>query len=644
MAGLKKCLGVDLGTNAVKIVELTYDKKGIKATRVGLGEVSLEASATVEEQRRTIVSTFKDVLKKNKFTCREAVFAIPGQKVFIRRFPLPASSPERLNRIVAYEARQQIPFDIDKTDLQWQFFDIPGSDEVEVLLVAVRLDEIKSYMSLVNKCGVKAVAVAVTSLALFNAQTFFDSPAQAIMDRITGSTKKDKPAAKGKKKGLGLSFGKKKKGAEEEIENENTVDVQEENSEESFEFDEVKGFVNIGAGAMDLIIASQNAKNAYLKFPRSVPAGGNDITRAIIKACSVSSFLDAERIKKHQTHLKTANFDPSDGDINIEACDAATKATDRIVSELRKSLDFFISQPDGMAVDSLVISGGQANLEGMADYIEEKLAVPVEVRTGAPEAFPFQWPEDITMTDYVVATGLALQGIGQGNVVVDFLPEERKISRDFPIKIVAILVILFGLSVALLSQAGRSYTTEYRNQASNIQQILDRNAPLVSARTSAQARRDQAATLYTNFSQLTLDRLYWFRFLEQISSVKPAAVVINQITMEHDGKIIIIGVSETQSSSAAFNKALNQAFPDADPSPEILGSSEVRGPSYGFPETPVVFLFRIEFKVADKLNRLEVTPTPLPNLTNNPNQPNNNFGRPNTGRQNRPGRPTVPNF
>lgn len=644
MAGLRKCLGVDLGTNAVKIVELTYDKKGIRATRVGLGEVTLEATASVEEQRSTIVSTFKDVLKKNKFTSREAVFAIPGQKVFIRRFPLPASSPERLNRIVAYEARQQIPFDIDKTDLQWQFFDMPGTDEVEVLLVAVRLDEIKSYMALVNKCGIKAVAVAVTSLALFNAQTFFDSPAQAILDRISGTSGKAKDPAKKKKAGFGLSFGKKKTAPEPEEETV-TEATDGENPEGEMMFDEVKGFVNIGAGAMDLIIAAQNPKTAYMKFPRSVPVGGNDVTKAIMKACSVSSFLDAERIKKHQTHLMTANFDPEEGDINEDACMAATKSTDKIVAELRKSLDFFISQPDGMAVDSLILSGGQANLAGMADYLEERLSVPVEVRTGSPENFPFQWPQEVSMTDYVVATGLALQGLGFGNIVVDFLPEDRKISRDFPLKIVAILAVLFALSVALLTQAGKSYSREYASESENIQRTLDANEPLVTARGLVQTRRDETATLYSNIAQISVDRLYWFRFLEVISDVKPSAVVINQITMNHDGKIFIAGVSETQASAAVFNNGLKAAFPEAKPEPQLLGSDPVPGPAFGFPDTPSVYLFRIEFKVTDKINRLEVKPTPLPQAPGNNQNPDVLGGRPEQGgRPGLSGRPSVQNF
>ena len=45
-----------------------------------------------------------------------------------------------------------------------------------------------------------------------------------------------------------------------------------------------------------------------------------------------------------------------------EACEAATAVCDRIVAELRRSLDYFISQPYGMAVDTIVLSGAGAML------------------------------------------------------------------------------------------------------------------------------------------------------------------------------------------------------------------------------------------------------------------------------------------
>ena len=37
------------------------------------------------------------------------------------------------------------------------------------------------------------------------------------------------------------------------------------------------------------------------------------------------------------------------------------------------------SQPDGVAVDSIVLSGGLARLKYLASYVEEKMGLPVQL-------------------------------------------------------------------------------------------------------------------------------------------------------------------------------------------------------------------------------------------------------------------------
>lgn len=661
MAVVKKCLGVDLGTNTIKVVELTYDKKNVKVTKTGIGEVGLELSATPEERRTAILKTLKDVLKKNKISTKDAVFSLPGQKVFIRRFRLPMTSPERLERVIAYEARQQVPFDISKTDFQYQVYEIPEDNEVEILLAAIRLDEIKSFMGMVNKTGLKPVAVAVSSFAVFNAQSFFDSPAELILEKLAGpkskkeeegdegGKKEAKAEDKGKKKSGGIAevfskFTKKKKGGEEKPEDQDEQDSDNQDDENDMVFDDVKGFVNIGAGAMDLAIVTQNPKAAYLKFARSVPTAGNEITKSIMKACNVTSFLDAERIKKHQTQLMTFDYEEgADPNLNTDACAAATQSVDRILAELRKTLDFFISQADGMAVDKLVLSGGQANLTGLKDYIEEKLTVPVELRDEVPGELPIKWPENVETTDYIVSTGLALQGIGVSSVSVDFLPEEKKITRDFPWKMVAALAIMFIASMYFMSQAGQQYASNYQSAAEDMQRIIDRNRPLSNKFQKAQERRDQIATKYTEFAQTIPDRDYALDFLVKISNAKPANVVLNTLTLEHNGDVRIVGVSEFQAAAATFNNALKVQFEELKDEPQVNQSIAASGDQYGFSDIPTVYLFEITFRVGDKYNRMEITPTPNPELQNNNNQPGGLYGIPGAGGRPAGGRPAGGN-
>lgn len=605
MATLRRCLGVDLGSNAVKVVELAIDRKGVRVIAAGSEETGVEPATGADERKAAIAKALKSVIRKNKMSSRHAIFALPGQKVFVRRFRLPETTPERMEKIVAFEARQQIPFPIDKTDLQWQFFPLPGEGEVEVLLVAVRHDEVREYMTLANRTGLKSMCVSVSSFALFNAQTFFSRPAAEIDKRLAELT-----SPRGGKSPGGLAalkkLSKKKKGAEE-----TAADQQE--TQGGFEFEEVRGYVNIGAGAMDLIIAPQG-KNPAPKFSRSVPTAGNEVTRSIMQACDIASFPDAERIKKFQTKLASFDFDTDDDpNLNQTACAAATQSVDRLVAELRRSLDFFITQPDGMAVDALAISGGQALMPGLAKYIEEKLTIPVTLTESAPDGLPFKWPDGTKATEYMVALGLALQGVGLSTVGVDFLPEDRKILRDFPYKTVGVMGALLAGAIVMTFGAGDTFAVKYANAATSARDLANSNKPRISAMQMIQDRQNKVAGDFDKFREGVGQRNYWMDFLALVSEQKPADVLVLDVFGNHDGFVRIVGACESQRSAADFNSNLKTNLKELDTEPELKDIRQAQGAQLGMPDKPTVFRFVIELKTGDKLNRLEVTPTPDPN-------------------------------
>ncbi|MCB2154516.1 pilus assembly protein PilM [bacterium] len=601
MATLKKCLGVDLGTSAVKVVELAVDRTGVKVVKAASMETNIDPSAPAEERRTAVAKTLRDLIRKNKISTKNAVFAIPGQKVFIRRFRLPETTEERLERIVTYEARQQIPFPLDKTDLQWQFFPVPEDKEVEVLLVAVRHDEVTDFMSLVGKTGLKPIFIAVSSFAIFNTQAFLTKPAAAILE-ILAPKKKAKPKKEKKPKKA-----KKKKGEaeapEEEVVAEEPMD--DDMSADEFVYEEVKGYVNIGAAAMDLAIAREG-KKALLGFSRSVPTAGNEITRSVMEACQISSFHDAERIKRHQTRLMTFDFEfEEDPNINHDACSAATHSADRMISELRRSIDFYISQPDGMAVDSLVLSGGQALLPGMDTYIEEKLTLPTETLKEPPEDSALTWPDPSTpITSYVVAMGLALQGVGMSSLDVDFLPEDRKITRDFPYKSVAIMVVLLLGIIAMASRAGLNYTSQYQAEAQSLETLIKERSKQDTLANQVQAQHTEIAGLYKTFDKGVVDREYWLKFLAEVAEVKPPEVLLDRVSLSSLGQVTIVGLSETQRSAADFTEALRKKIQNPLQAPTLEAVQATRDARYEQP----VYRFQISLQTSDKINILDVVP------------------------------------
>lgn len=607
MPQLKQCLGVDLGVNSVKIVELSIDKNSVTVLRAASGPTNVTPAMSPDEARQAIVAAARDVLKKGRFSARKAIFSISGQKVFIRRFRLPATSDERLARIIQYEARQQIPFPLDKTILQYQHRLLPESNEVEVLLVAVRTDEVREFMTMVNRTGLTAVAISVSSFALYNAHHFLSLDAkgsETIFEAASHKKKKAPPKPKKPKKGAPA--------VEEEP-------AAEESAPEEFVYEEVKGFVNIGASAYDLAIGRVGKPAGNLMFVRTVPTGGDEMTKAVMRSTNIDSFQDAERIKASSTQLLSFNFDfEGESQINQEASTAVTEVADKIISEIRRSLDFFITQPDGMAIDTLVLTGGQAQLPGFDAYFEEKLTIPVSIVKDAPAQAPIKWQQSAgPITPYLIALGLGLQGLELSSIRVDFLPEDRKIIRDFPYRVTAVMVVLLLITIAIATQSGKDYTAKYLAKEQEIKSTMEQQSGRVTAFEEAKTLHNDVAADYEKLAKnFGPQRTYWLDVLQKISEVKPPDVVIEDVDMNHAGQVRVVGAGEFSVAPTYLLDGLKKVFGDDLVAAEGRQPNEYIDYVQEKPRTSanqkVYHQFQITFRLKSKINHLGILPTPTP--------------------------------
>ncbi|MGB9691667.1 MAG: type IV pilus biogenesis protein PilM, partial [Candidatus Sumerlaeaceae bacterium] len=110
MHNLRKCLGIDIGMTSVKIAELVAEKTGARVTKLHVVPIPLPPGPLDAERIEIVSKTIRETLKEQKISTKHAVFCISGQNVFVRKVRLPRTTEERLHRIIAYEARQQIPF------------------------------------------------------------------------------------------------------------------------------------------------------------------------------------------------------------------------------------------------------------------------------------------------------------------------------------------------------------------------------------------------------------------------------------------------------------------------------------------------------------------------------------------------------
>ncbi|MCX8073069.1 MAG: pilus assembly protein PilM [Candidatus Binatia bacterium] len=123
--------------------------------------------------------------------------------------------------------------------------------------------------------------------------------------------------------------------------------------------------VNIGArySAINII------KNAQCAFTHDVAVGGRDITESLVQDLGVS-FEAAEALKTGKT---------MDHELAEHAQAVIEAAAAAVVDEIHHALTFFWMSSGDETIDHIFLSGGGAQLPGMAAQLAERMGVAVEV-------------------------------------------------------------------------------------------------------------------------------------------------------------------------------------------------------------------------------------------------------------------------
>jgi len=93
-------------------------------------------------------------------------YAVPGQSVFARFVKLPSVDEEKIERIISFEAQQNVPFPIDEVVWDYQLVGAGSDEQIQVVLVAIKadlLDEINGAVE-ASKLRTNIVDVVINHL------------------------------------------------------------------------------------------------------------------------------------------------------------------------------------------------------------------------------------------------------------------------------------------------------------------------------------------------------------------------------------------------------------------------------------------------------------------------------------------------
>ncbi len=355
-------VGLDIGSHAIKLVEIEDTKKGRVLKNFGI--IGLPQDAIVEgaiKEMEIVSSAIKTLYKNLKIKNKNVVTSISGYSVIVKKISIQKRGEAELDASIQDEAEQYIPFDINDVNLDYEVLSPPEEEGAEkkaegekdkmdkglmdVMLVAAKKDIVEDYVSLLHLTGLSPAILDVDAFAL---QNVFE----LSTENISGCY----------------------------------------------------ALVNVGAEELGI-----NAiKNGVSIFTRDSSYGGYQINEAIMSKFDVS-YEEAEKIK-----LGGTKIDHKDKGALEEIF---TSVISGWVNEIKRALDFLATTYPDETIEKIVISGGSCRFPGFQKYLELETEIPVvelnpfgnlQVNDKAfdPKYLTYMAPQA------AIAVGLALRSIG----------------------------------------------------------------------------------------------------------------------------------------------------------------------------------------------------------------------------------------
>lgn len=185
----KSILGVDIGTQAIKMVQLRSEDYLLET----YGIVDLIEPIT-NQTKPEIISQTVDLLRtlteKARATTKRCALSLPNSAVFTSVIDMPKMTDVELEQSMKFEAKKYVPLPFDEVSLSWSLIsEDPNTGTMKVLLIAVPKQIRDTYIHIFEKAGLELEVIEIEALALIRALVEDKSKNDVIIDigaKVTG--------------------------------------------------------------------------------------------------------------------------------------------------------------------------------------------------------------------------------------------------------------------------------------------------------------------------------------------------------------------------------------------------------------------------------------------------------------------------
>jgi type IV pilus assembly protein PilM len=510
----RRIVTLNLGSQTVSMAEFVAQPfGGLLLNRYLRRELPPDAAGEPIRNHRLTELLVRDMMDAMRLRGARVNYAIAAHSVFTRFIKLPAVEQEKIERLIAFEAQQNVPFPIDEVVWDYQLVGGGADEQIQVVLVAVKADMLDGINTAVEAAGLRTNIVGMATMGLYNSFRY-------------NYPKLD-----------GCSL-----------------------------------LIDIGARTTNLLFIESGKI-----FSRSVAIGGSSVTTAIAKEFQEPIVAaEFRKLHDGFVSLGGAFEEPADPDVARVAKIMRTTMT-RLHSEIMRSVSHYRAQQQGSAPMRVFLSGGGATTRFMREFFWEKLHLPVELfdplrNVGLTEAVD---AAEIRKSAHSLGelVGLALRSVTTCPMELNLRPASvvarQQLERRRPFFALAaacaILGILgWGIYFARAAQVEQQASDALEKKIDGMRKI---ETPMAQVRKQTAALDAVATPLIAAIN----DRSFWPEVLEDLNARLPKEFIwITELVATSGGKPLGPAGSKAGPAEPA-------ATPAASPGAANAGTATIDG-------------------------------------------------------------------
>ena len=314
-------LGVDIGTHSIKIVETKLSHGKLLALRAVSQEIDFSNTSDTKSKWEAYVVALKTILSQHKISAKTAVIGVPDTAAGVKIILSMENAAEPGNH--SFEARE-----VETYTQPLMGIGADGAPEKGSLVISAGRGAIVDRFEIARDAGLVPVIADLNIFAVLNAYL----PAAG-------------PAVKG------LVF-----------------------------------VLDIGANTTELAIG----RGGLIMAVRTIFLAGNNLTVTLQRELDVplaaaeafkKKYGLLARVKRNKDSILEIHDDKPENKLAVKIAGLLAARVDQISAEIKRTLAYYAEQIPGpdMRIAKVVLTGGSADLPGLAEYLGGELGVPVEI-------------------------------------------------------------------------------------------------------------------------------------------------------------------------------------------------------------------------------------------------------------------------